>query len=65
VRQQVNRAPQVGTLRVDGASWVRYVRTDKLQNSLVLRHGRLTTIVTGTAGFDELARLASSLRPAP
>jgi hypothetical protein len=65
VRQQVNRAPQVGAQRVNGASWARYIRTDKLQNSLVLRHGRLTTIVTGTADFDELARLATSLRPAP
>ena len=65
VRQQVNRAPQVGTERVGGQSWVRYIRTDKLQNSLVLRNGRLTTIVTGTAGFDELAFLASRLQPAP
>ena len=65
VRQQVNRAPRVGTQRVNGATWVRYIRTDKLQNSLVLTHGRLTTIVTGTAGFDQLARLAGSLRPAP
>jgi hypothetical protein len=65
VRQQVNRAPRVGTQRVGGADWVKYIRTDKLQNSLVLRNGRLTTIVTGTSNFDELAFLATRLRPAP
>ena len=65
VRQQVNRAPRVGTQRVGNANWTRYVRTDKVQNSLVLQRGRLTTIVTGTANFDELALMVRSLRPAP
>jgi hypothetical protein len=55
----------VGAQDVAGARWTRYARQDKLQNSLVLRHGRLTTVVTGTAGFDELERLAASLRPVP
>jgi uncharacterized protein DUF4245 len=65
VRAQTNRAPVVGTQSVAGARWTRYARVDKLQNSLVLRHGSVTTVVTGTAGFDELAQLAASLRPAP
>ena len=65
VRAQTNRAPVVGAQDVAGARWTRYARQDKLQNSLVLRHGKLTTVVTGTAGFDELERLAASLRPVP
>lgn len=65
VRAQVNRAATAGTERVGGAEWRRYVRADKLQNSLVLVRGDVTTVVTGTAGFKELALLASSLRPAP
>jgi hypothetical protein len=65
VRAQVNRAPTSGTQRVGGAEWTRYVRADKTQNSLVLVHGDVTTVVSGTAGFEELARLAASLRPRP
>ena len=65
VRAQVNRAAKAGVQRVGGAEWTRYVRADKTQNSLVRVHGRVTTVVTGTAGFGELAELASSLRPAP
>jgi hypothetical protein len=65
VRAQTNRAGVVGTQTVGSVQWTRYVRTDKVQNSLVLVHGRVTTVVTGTAGFDELGQLAASLRPAP
>jgi hypothetical protein len=65
VRAQVNRAATAGVERVGGAEWTRYVRTDKTQNSLVRVHGKVTTVVTGTAGFAELAELASSLRPRP
>jgi len=65
VRAQTNRAPVTGTQVVAGQQWTRYARQDKLQNSLVLKHGRLTTVVTGTADFDELARLVESLRPRP
>lgn len=64
VRAQVNRAREDGTQVVDGVSWRRFVREDKVQNSLVHTKGRVTTIVTGTAGFDELAVLAASLQPA-
>jgi len=65
VRAQTNRAPVTGTQLVAGQQWTRYARQDKLQNSLVLKRGRLTTVVTGTADFDELARLVESLRPRP
>jgi hypothetical protein len=65
IRSQTNRAPLTGTQVVAGQRWTRYARQDKLQNSLVLKRGRLTTVVTGTADFDELARLVESLRPRP
>ncbi|MGL5857352.1 MAG: DUF4245 domain-containing protein [Angustibacter sp.] len=63
VRAQVNRAPRQGDQPVDGAVWQRWVRTDKVQNSLVRIRDRVTTVVTGTAPFDELALLAASLDP--
>ena len=65
IRAQTNRAPVTGTQLVAGERWTRYARQDKLQNSLVLKRGRLTTVVTGTSDFDELARLIESLRPKP
>ena len=65
IRAQTNRAPVTGTQLVAGERWTRYARQDKLQNSLVLKRGRLTTVVTGTSEFDELARLVESLRPRP
>jgi len=64
VTQQTNRAPSDGTQRVDGDSWARYKAGRGVQNSLVHTRGTVTTIVTGTAAFDELATLAASLQPA-
>ena len=63
VRQQTNRAPADGTQEVAGESWQRYTGGRVAQNSLVHTRGRVTTIVTGTAGYDDLALLAESLRP--
>jgi hypothetical protein len=63
--QQINHGEAAGTLQVAGATWKRFSDGRAVQNSLVLVHGRVTTIVTGTASFDELAVLAASLRPAP
>jgi hypothetical protein len=63
VEQQVNRAPEQGSVLVRGERWARRVRADKTQNSLVHTRGAVTTIVTGTASFDELTVLAESLAP--
>ena len=52
--------------RPAGAPGAQYVRTGKVQNSLVERpdaQGRLTTIITGTGTFAELAAFAETLRP--
>ncbi len=64
VRSQTNRGREEGTVDVDGVPWRRFVRLDKVQHSLVHQSGNLTTIVTGTASFDDLALLAASLEPA-
>jgi hypothetical protein len=64
LRQEVGYAPQAGTQVIAGQLWQRWVRLDKLQNSLVRQQGRVTTVISGTAAFDELQVLAASLRPA-
>ncbi|MGL4173216.1 MAG: DUF4245 domain-containing protein [Actinomycetota bacterium] len=64
VRQQVNRVPKAGEQVIEGRTWQQWVRPDKVQNSLVRTQGRVTTVLTGTATFDELATLAASLEPA-
>lgn len=63
VSQQTNRGRDDGTQLVNGEPWQRWVRGDKVQNSLVHTRGAVTTIVTGTATFPELAVLAASLTP--
>ncbi|MGN6611892.1 MAG: DUF4245 domain-containing protein [Angustibacter sp.] len=65
VAQQTNHGQADGTQQVAGQTWQRYAGGRAVQNSLVLTSGKVTTIVTGTASFDELAVLAGSLRPAP
>ena len=64
---QTNRAPRTGETQVGGRTWDTYVRTGKVQNSLVHKAGspdELTTIVTGTGTFDELSTFAEALQPA-
>ena len=63
VAQQTNHGRPDGTQEVAGQSWQRYTGGRAVQNSLVRTDGAVTTIVTGTASFDELAVLAASLPP--
>lgn len=67
VTTQVNRSPQVGELEVAGRVWTQYDRTGKVQRSLVDRGGpgEMTTVVTGTASWDEMEQFAASLAPVP
>jgi hypothetical protein len=68
VSAQTNRARRTGELASGGRTWGTYVRSGKVQNSLVHRpdgEGGLTTIVTGTGTFDELSAFAAALRPVP
>lgn len=66
VETEVNRAVDKGTVEVDGRTWTKYERPSKIQNSLVHRpeaSGELTTLVTGTGTFEELAVLIEHLEP--
>ena len=66
VGAQTNRGHDEGTLQVAGVSWTKVDRKDKVQFSLVHRGSGpkdLTTIVTGTGTYDELAAFAATLRP--
>lgn len=66
VEAQTNRGRAEGTVEAGGTTWTRIDRKDKVQFSLVSR-GRsaqdLTTIVTGTAPYAELAAFAEKLQP--
>lgn len=61
---QTNRGRPDGTQDVRGVAWQRILRLDKVQNSLVHTKDGVTTVVTGTAPYDELAVLAGALQPA-
>ncbi|MGL5911097.1 MAG: DUF4245 domain-containing protein [Phycicoccus sp.] len=66
VTAQTNRAPREGTLEIEGRAWVKLVRDTKTQNSLVAEPtapGELTTLVTGTATFDDLTEFIGYLQP--
>ncbi|SDG89552.1 Protein of unknown function [Sinosporangium album] len=53
----------VGTRQIGGATWEERFREDKKQRTLVRFLPDTTVIVTGTADWDELVALASSLQP--
>ncbi|MFQ6173290.1 DUF4245 domain-containing protein [Oryzobacter sp. R7] len=66
VDAQTNRAPREGTLEAAGLTWTKFVRDTKVQNSLLNEPtdpGALTTLLTGTASFEEMAELATHLEP--
>ncbi len=66
VEAQTNRAAKTGTLDAGGRTWVKYVRDNKVQNSLVddpQAPGQLTTLITGTASFEEMAQFVDHLQP--
>ncbi|HET7477209.1 MAG TPA: DUF4245 domain-containing protein [Dermatophilaceae bacterium] len=66
VETQTNRGRVIGTVQVAGRPFQQVNRLDKVQRSLVSRGAGptdLTTVVTGTATFDELAQFAALLRP--
>jgi uncharacterized protein DUF4245 len=59
--RQVTDGRENGTVRVAGHDWVVRSRTDRGITSWVLREGKLTTIVTGTASTADLTTLATAL----
>lgn len=64
LRAQTRQGRPDGTMVVGGQTWQRVLRTGKVQNSLVHERSGVTTVVTGTASYQQLALLAASLRPA-
>jgi hypothetical protein len=55
----------VGSQTVNGVTWTRLLHENRLQRSLQLTSGGVTTLVTGTASWEDLGVLAASLQPAP
>ncbi len=66
VAAQTNRAQSEGTMEVAGRTWEKYVRDSKVQNSLLNvpeGEGELTTLITGTASFEDMAFFVEHLEP--
>jgi hypothetical protein len=55
----------VGIQEVSGVAWTRLLHENRLQRTLEVTNGDITTLVTGTASWADLGLLASSLRPPP
>jgi hypothetical protein len=54
-------ADVTGDVRIEGQTWQRLEGGDPEPRALVLRDDESTTVVAGTASFDELGELAGSL----
>lgn len=69
IAAQTNRAPRTGTVEVAGKTWEKFVRDNKVQNSLLnvapAGSDELTTLITGTAPFEEMETYIEALRPVP
>jgi hypothetical protein len=67
IAAQTNRAPKEGTVEIAGRSWDKYVRDNKVQNSLLsvppTGSGELATLITGTASFEDMTTYVKALRP--
>lgn len=61
VKDKAKGGRPVGRVDVEGKPWVSY--DGPKYRSLVRTEGGVTTMVTGTASFEDLASLASALRP--
>lgn len=66
IQAQINRAQPTGQREIAGRTWKSFERGAKVQNSLLhsgAGSGELTTLVTGTASFEEMAILIEHLVP--
>lgn len=65
VTAQVNDSPLVGQVQVAGSTWDQFNRDVRVQRSLVRRGGpgEVTTVVTGTASWEEIEAFAEALAP--
>jgi hypothetical protein len=58
------QATPAGEVIIGGTSWVRLESRGGEERTLLHATGDVPTLVTGTAGYAELERLAAALRPA-
>jgi hypothetical protein len=61
VRDVVAGSTRQGSVGIDGQTWTRY-RTSRGEIAIAVQRGRISTVVTGSAGLGELQTLAGSLR---
>ena len=59
---QVNDLEPVGPREIYGVTWQLYERKDPVQRLMVSVNNGVTTIVSGTLNWDELAAFSSTLR---
>jgi Protein of unknown function (DUF4245) len=62
LRKVLDGARQVGTVRLDGATWTRST-TERGETALTRDEGGVTVLVTGSASEQELQTVASAVRP--
>ncbi|MEO6144594.1 MAG: DUF4245 domain-containing protein [Dermatophilaceae bacterium] len=68
VSAQTSNGQAEGTMSAAGRSWQKLSSRDTVQRSLVLRGsdaGDLTTVLSGTAPYAQLAQFAGALQPVP
>lgn len=68
VSVQTSNGQAEGTMSAAGSSWQKLSSRDTVQRSLVLRGsaaGDLTTVLSGTAPYAQLAQFAGALQPVP
>ncbi|KGN39634.1 DUF4245 domain-containing protein [Knoellia subterranea] len=66
VEAQTNRARRIGEVTIGDVTWIKYERGGKVQNSMLDRRtgsGEMTTLLTGTGSFEEMALVAEHLGP--
>lgn len=64
VVEQTDAGQPDGTVTVDGRTWQRYSSNETGERSLVDTTAQVTTVVTGTVSYEELATFAATLQPA-
>lgn len=62
VAEATNRGKPEGQQVVDGQTWKRYFSEDNNRRALVLDSDGIITVVTGTLNYEQLGRVAASLK---
>jgi hypothetical protein len=65
VRTNSGGGNAVGQQLVGGTTWTQLLHENRLQRTLLLTTGAMTVMVTGTASWEDLGKLAASISPAP